>query len=191
MKLVNLFLKVDKVVEKIQVFVCFLLFIGMVAVGGVSVFSRFIFNFSITWAEELIRFLCIWLTFVGAALTVRKDGHVSIDIFISLIKNDKFRAIYYVVSRLVGIAFLICLFGPAVELVQRTGNSMAASMPIKFSYIYLAVPVGIINMLWCYITALPKYTMKVYKENEDGLLDQIKAEKLEEAAENKQEGAEA
>ena len=85
----RLFLKIDRVVDRIQEFVCFLLFFSMVIVGGVSVFSRFVFNMSITWAEEAIRFLCIWLTFVGAALTVRKDGHVSIDIFVSLIKNNK------------------------------------------------------------------------------------------------------
>jgi len=172
----KLFLKIDKIVDKIQEFVCFLLFFGMVAVGGVSVFSRFILNLSITWAEELIRFLCIWLTFVGSALTVRKDGHVAIDIFISVIKNNKFRAVYYCVSRLIGIAFLLCLLGPSIELVQRTGNSMAAALPIKFSYIYLAVPVGIIGMLWAYITALPHYTKKHYEHHEEGLLDAIKAE---------------
>ena len=161
------FLKIDKVVEKVQEYICFLLFFGMVVVGGISVFSRFIFNLSITWAEEAIRFLCIWLTFVGSALTVRKDGHVSIDIFISMIKNNKLRAVYYCISRIVGIVFLIVILGPSLELVAKTKNSMAAAIPISFSWIYLAVPVGIINMLWAYITALPKFTLKHYHENDE------------------------
>ena len=67
----QLFFKIDKIIDRLQEFVCFVLFMGMVVVGGVSVFSRFILNLSITWAEEAIRFMCIWLTFVGAALTVR------------------------------------------------------------------------------------------------------------------------
>lgn len=185
--MIKLFLKIDKVVDKMQEFLCFVLFFGMVAAGGVSVFSRFVFNFSITWAEELIRFLCIWLTFVGAALTVRKDGHVSIDIFISLIKNDKVRVVYYVVSRLIGIAFLLILFPASIELVQRTTNSMAASLPIRFSWIYLAVPVGIINMLWAYLTALPRFAKKVYETHDEGLLDEIKNEKLAENSEKEVE----
>lgn len=169
----RIFLKIDKVVDKIQEYACFLLFFAMVVVGGISVFSRFIFNMSITWAEETIKFLCIWLTFVGAALTVRKDGHVSIDIFVSLIKNDKIRAIYYCISRLIGIAFLCVLLPAAIELVQLTGNSMAASIKISWKYIYLAVPVGIVNMLWAYITALPHYTKKQYEEKVETLLDNL------------------
>ena len=69
------FLKIDKVIDKIQEYLCFVLFMTMVLVGGISVFSRFIFNMSITWAEELMRFSCIWLTFVGAALTVALTEH--------------------------------------------------------------------------------------------------------------------
>ena len=176
----QLFFKIDKIIDKIQEFVCFLLFFGMVAVGGVSVFSRFVLNLSITWAEEAIRFLCIWLTFVGAALTVRKDGHVSIDIFISLIKNNKIRAIYYCISRVVGIVFLLVIFSASITLVQKTGNSMAAAIHISWKWIYLAVPVGIINMLWAYLTALPKYTKKYYKESEETILDAIKEEKKQE-----------
>ena len=75
-----------------------------------------------------------------------------------MIKNKYVRAVYYCISRLIGILFLCILLGPAFELVARTKNSMAASVKISFSYIYLAVPVGIINMLWAYVTALPKYT---------------------------------
>lgn len=181
-KTINAFLKVDKVVDKITEFVCFVLFFGMVLVGGVSVFSRFVLNLSITWAEEAIRFLCIWLTWVGASLTVRKDGHVSIDIVISLIKNDKFRAAYYCFSRIISIVFLLILLPASITLVQRTGNSLAAAIPIKWSYIYLAVPVGIVLMLWSYITAVPHYTKKqlVHEEN---LMDQINAELKENAKE--------
>lgn len=177
----RIFLKIDKVVDKIQEYVCFLLFFGMVIFGGVSVFSRFVFNISITWAEEAIKFLCIWLTFVGAALTVRKDGHVSIDIFISMIKNDKIRAAYYCISRLVGIAFLCVLLPASIKLVQLTGNSMAASIKISWRYIYLAVPVGIINMLWAYITALPHYTKLQYEEKAETLIDVIEEEEAERA----------
>jgi len=174
-KLVDCFLKVDKVIDAIQEYASFIFFFIMVLVGGISVFSRFVFNLSITWAEEAIRFSCIWLTWVGAALTVRKDGHVSIDIFVSMIKNDKFRAIYYCVSRVIGIIFLIILLPASIELVMKTGMSKAAAIPIKWSWIYLAVPVGIVNMLWSYISALPKYTKKQLV-HEATLMDQLNEE---------------
>ncbi len=177
----DIFLKVDRIVDRLQEYACFIFFFAMVVVGGVSVFSRFVFNLSITWAEEAIRFSCIWLTWVGAALTVRKDGHVSIDIVLSMIKNDKVRAVYYCISRIIGIVFLIILLPASIELFQRTGNSRAAAIPIRWCWIYLAVPVGIVNMLWAYITALPRYTKKQLG-HQDNLMNEISAES---AAEHK------
>ena len=185
-KIKTCFLSVDRIVDRIQEYFCFLLFFAIVIIGGISVFSRFVFNLSITWAEESIRYLCIWLTWVGAALTVRKDGHVSIDIFISMIRNKYARAVYYCVSRLIGIVFLCVLLGPAFELVAKTRNSMAASIKISFSYIYLAVPVGIINMLWAYITALPKYT-KNHLEDVVLLQDALGSNTPESASESEDE----
>lgn len=177
--MIDAFRKVDKIVDRMQEFFCFTLFFAMIIVGGISIFSRFVFNLSITWAEEVIRFLCIWLTFVGAALTVRKDGHVSVDIVITMIKNNKVRAIYYAVSRIISIVFLVILFPAACQLVAKTGNSMAASVKISFAWIYLAVPVGIINMLWAYISALPYYTKKTYETDQVTLMEEIAEENKE------------
>ncbi len=188
-KLKDIFLKIDKVIDRLQEYACFIFFFAMVVIGGISVFSRFVFNLSITWAEEAIRFSCIWLTWVGAALTVRKDGHVSIDIVLSMIKNDKVRAVYYCISRIIGIVFLIILLPAAIELVQRTGNSRAAAIPIRWNWIYLAVPVGIVNMLWAYITALPFYTKKQLV-HQDTLLDEIAAESADPADKELTEGDE-
>lgn len=164
----DIFLKVDAIVEKMQTWVCFLLFFGIVILGGIAVFSRFVFNLSIVWAEEMMRFSCIWLVFIGSALTVRKDGHVSIDILQeSLQKVPKVQAIFYVFSRLLSVVFLICLFPASIALIQRTGNSMAASVPIPFSVIYAAVPIGILLMLWCYIKAIPEAVKKILKGGDE------------------------
>lgn len=164
----EIYLKIDVFVEKLQVLICFFLFLGIVILGSIAVFSRFVFNLSIVWAEEMMRFACIWLVFIGSALTVRKDGHVSIDILHeSLAHVPKIQTIVYVISRLVSVVFLICLFPAAMTLIQKTGNSMAASLPLSFSVVYAAVPIGIILMLWCYIRAIPEFAMKCLKGGED------------------------
>ena len=164
----DVFLKIDAIVEKIQTVVCFILFLGIVVLGSIAVFSRFIFNLSIVWAEECMRFACIWLVFIGSALTVRKDGHVAIDILQeSLHRVPKVQAMIYVISRMIGILFLICLFPASMTLIQKTSNSMAASLPLSFSVIYAAVPIGIIAMLWCYIKAIPEFTKKILKGDDE------------------------
>lgn len=164
----EIYMKIDAFVEKLQTIVCFILFLGIVILGSIAVFSRFVFNLSIVWAEEMMRFACIWLVFIGSSLTVRKDGHVSIDILHeSLARVPKTQTIVYVIARLIGVVFLICLFPASITLIQKTGNSMAASLPLSFSVIYAAVPIGIILMLWCYIRAIPEFAMKWLKGGEE------------------------
>lgn len=164
----EIFLKIDAVVEKLQTLVCFILFFGIVVLGSIAVFSRFVFNLSIVWAEEMMRFACIWLVFIGSALTVRKDGHVAIDILQeSLHRVPKVQAVFYVISRVIGMIFLICLFPASITLIQKTGSSMAASLPLSFSVVYAAVPIGIILMIWCYVKALPVFTKKILKGSDE------------------------
>ena len=66
-----------------------------------------------------MRFCGIYLTFIGSALTVRADAHVSVDILIGFLKDNKIRAGLFVVSRLICVVFLIAFFPGAITLVQK------------------------------------------------------------------------
>ncbi len=46
-----------------------------------AVIRRFVFGGGIFWSEEAIIFLIIFSTFVGAAIALRHDEHVNVDIF--------------------------------------------------------------------------------------------------------------
>lgn len=46
-----------------------------------AVVRRFVFGGGIFWSEEAIIFLIIFSTFVGAAIALRHDEHVNVDIF--------------------------------------------------------------------------------------------------------------
>lgn len=61
----------------------YLLFVmggGMALIVGAQVFSRYVLNHSIFWSDEAARFLLVWLTFLGAGVAYRQNGHASIDI---------------------------------------------------------------------------------------------------------------
>lgn len=112
-----------------------------------------------------MRFCGIYLTFVGSALTVRVDGHVSVDIVISCMKNNKARAVLFIVGRLICVVFLLMFFPGAITLVSKSFNSLGAAIPIPYSYIYAAAPLGIVMMLCSYASAIPKLA-KQYREGE-------------------------
>ncbi|MEW5724412.1 MAG: TRAP transporter small permease [Thermodesulfobacteriota bacterium] len=55
--------------------------LGMSVIVAAQVFSRYGFNHSLFWSEELARFLLVWLTFLGAGVAYRRGVHASLDLF--------------------------------------------------------------------------------------------------------------
>ena len=157
--------KIDRTIEKIQTVLCMILFIGILVLGSIQVFGRFIFQAAPPWTEEAMRFLAIYLTFIGSSLTVRVDGHVSVDILLTFMKNNKARAMLFVISRIICVIFLLMFLPASIALVMRSGEIMGAAIRIPYSYIYLTVPLGIIMMLCSYASTIPKLA-KQYREGE-------------------------
>jgi len=157
--------KVDRVIEHIQSGLSMVLFIGILVLGSIQVFGRFVFSAAPPWTEEAMRFLGIYLTFIGSSLTVRVDGHVSVDILISFMTNNRLRAGLFIVSRLLCVLFLLMFLPCSLALVSRSGQFLGAAIRIPYSYIYLAVPVGVIMMLCSYVSTIPKLA-KQYREGE-------------------------
>ena len=60
-----------------EIFACLALVIISLCVIS-QVISRYVFNFGITWTEELAGFAMPWAIYMGAALGVRERFHIRI-----------------------------------------------------------------------------------------------------------------
>ena len=61
--------------EKMETNFCIFLLVIMTFVVVLQVFSRYLFNYSFVWAEELVRYLMIWTVMIGAALVQSKNDY--------------------------------------------------------------------------------------------------------------------
>ncbi|MBQ7759224.1 TRAP transporter small permease [Anaerotignum sp.] len=156
--------KFDKILTNVQTYVCAVLFMVIIVIGAINVFCRYVLNDSITWAEEAMRFICIWLVFIGSSLTIRIDGHISIDILQSILKNTKVKFVLYVITRIVAASFLVVLLPASIQLVQNMSNSYSSAVGISYSVVYLSFPIGAVSMLLSFLSAVPKHA----KEIKDG-----------------------
>jgi TRAP-type transport system small permease protein len=55
---------------------------GMALLIGVQVFSRYVLNTSLFWAEEVGRMCLVWITFFGATAAYRRHQHVGVDMLV-------------------------------------------------------------------------------------------------------------
>jgi TRAP-type C4-dicarboxylate transport system permease small subunit len=61
---------------------CSLFLVAMVSLVIINVFLRYIFDYSIFWAEEVATICFVWCVFVGASATYKHKMDLGIDFFV-------------------------------------------------------------------------------------------------------------
>ncbi len=121
------------------VIVCFA---GMTLAVLAQVCGRYVFNYSISWSEEIARFAQIWVVLMGAGITMRRGLHVAVDALPALLPLAAARALSVVVAA-GGIWFLgVVAYGSLalIELGWMFERSPALQVPMWI--VYLCLPVG-------------------------------------------------
>jgi len=119
------------------------LFTAMVAITAIGVFFRYVLNAALPWAEEADRYLFIWLTFVGASITMRHKAHIAVDILVRAVRPS-LRKWVALLSQICVLAFLAVVFWASGPVIEVTSHTRATATDIPISWVYLAAPVGCI-----------------------------------------------
>ncbi|OSP55902.1 C4-dicarboxylate ABC transporter permease [Pseudoruegeria sp. SK021] len=106
-----------------------------------NVMLRYLTNNSIIWAEEVSRYLMIYMTFLGAGLALREGLLVAISQV-----HSRFAPKLRFMLRLTILTVLIVFFGWMIlageTYVTRMGRQLTPATRISFAYIYQAMPIG-------------------------------------------------
>lgn len=117
------------------------LFGAMVAVTSAGVFFRYVLNTSLPWAEEADRYLFIWLSFVGAAITMRHQAHIAVDIAVRKLRPAQ-REWIALLTHVCILVFLGVIFLASEPVIEVTSQTRTTATDIPMSWVYLAVPTG-------------------------------------------------
>ena len=106
-----------------------------------NVVSRYVFNHSIIWVEELTQYQMIWITFLGAGLALREGRHVAVDILEDYLPEGVRRAVRTVIGILI-LGFLLTILILGMQIAQFTWNQETPVMNVPTGIPYLGVPIG-------------------------------------------------
>lgn len=109
-----------------------------------QIIMRSIFNSSITWSEELTRYIFIWQIWLGVSIAERENEHIYLEIVNSLVKSEKIKGVIQIIADLIMIAFNAFLVVKGFELVQQmiSRGNVSGAMRMPMYYVYLALPVS-------------------------------------------------
>ncbi len=131
--------KIDNFEENVLIL---LLFVSLVIVF-LQVVMRYVFQNSLSWSEELARYLFIWLTWLSTGYAVRQKRHLRIEMVGDLL-SERGKIMLDIVAMTLWCAFTIFLVvkggGIAAAIWRRGQVTAALEMPVALTY--AAVPVG-------------------------------------------------
>jgi TRAP-type C4-dicarboxylate transport system permease small subunit len=128
--------------------VCILQAAALFVIVVVAVIGRYAFGKSLTWTEEVPRYLLIWISFLGAAACVARREHVGFDVL--------FNAFPARVRRWLGAAIGLLIFGfgwvlfrYGITFVKDFGPDLMETIPFTNYWYYIAAPIsGALIMLF-------------------------------------------
>ncbi|MGD1821484.1 MAG: TRAP transporter small permease [Pleomorphochaeta sp.] len=138
------FIKIYQKIEEIFLIVCFAI-MGIVLTS--QIFCRYALNIPIAWAEELSRYLQIWITFVGIGYGVRNNSHISLTLLRSKFSNKVRLIIELLINLLIIISSILIVIVSPEFLLQQ--DKMASTMALSLQIVYIAIPIGfLINFIY-------------------------------------------
>ena len=133
----------ERIIKKILEFMVFVLFAAMSTLVFAQVCIRFLTTSSLTWSEELSRFILIWLIYMASILAYSDKIHIVVDALVSILKGRLSFAVQ-LINRACVFVFAVCITLGAVEFMPTTAFQESPANGIIMSYVYAAIPISMV-----------------------------------------------
>ncbi|MEN1761597.1 TRAP transporter small permease [Anoxynatronum sibiricum] len=132
--------------EKMEDIVLMLMFAVMVGVIFMQIIMRYVFNNSLSWSEELGKFLFVWLSWLGISIGHRRREHIRITLLVDRLPLQ-WNKIAEAVSELILVIICGITLFYSIKMMQLQVNIPYAGIKISTAWGYLSVALGCFFMM--------------------------------------------
>lgn len=151
----------DRVLAAFVRYLCAILLGLMVIVVFGQVIARYIFNAGFSWPEELTRFICVWITFLGALTATVEDSHPAVDVLVKMLPGTLQKLVRILLR---GIMIAVCLYltSYGLKLVEMTIRDMSPGLRLPMGLVYLALPFSAALMIPYFVSQIVQTCMGLF-----------------------------
>ena len=144
----NFFAACNKVLGQAENISIGIALLGATFMITINVINRFIFHQAFSWSDELVRYLIIYVTFIGCAGCVRKQEHIAIDMINSFLHSKMLLRIVSIVVTVICMLFSGAISVYGVQLVIKVIHFPQSTAGLRIpQYVpYLIIPIGFFLM---------------------------------------------
>ncbi len=121
--------------ENLEEFLLIIFLIGMTVIMGAQVFCRYILEMSLSWSEELTRYLFVWSGFLSVSYCSKKCLSIKIEQFVALFPR-RGKAVFKLVNHTFEFIFFVYMipfaYSYMMSAVKSGQVSPACSIPMYY-----------------------------------------------------------
>jgi len=121
--------------------VCMVLMVVLSLDLLLGVFSRYVMVRTFTWYDEIARGCFVWLTFLGAAVGVKRHAHFRLQVVVDRL-SPRLRQVTVLLLPLVVIIFASVLIQQGLVFLELGRFQQTPVMGLSKMWIYVAIPIG-------------------------------------------------
>ena len=110
-----------------------------------QVIMRTVFRNSLTWSEELSRYIYIWQIWLGASIALKHRQHIRVTMLLELFKkNNAVKNFITLLADLVWFLFCVYMIFNGVSLLQSMAgrNAVSSGLHLPLVCVYLVFPLA-------------------------------------------------
>lgn len=135
--------KILKITDKAIEILMLILISMMLIIGFAQVFCRYVLSNSLSWSEELMRFLYVWVIMIGINLGIRHKSLAAITSLSDILAKKSVVAAKIMTVICLAVQMFVCaiLFWFGLKYTLEAKQTSAA-MLLPMKYVYAALPIG-------------------------------------------------
>ena len=129
-------------VSRISLYLTYFLLIAVTIITVLGVYYRYVLIDPLQWAEEIARYILIWMTLIGASIAVKERKHVKLTSIV--VRIPEHTAVIIEIVFFLIIIFIIGLIAneSIIMVVSRSVKTISPSLQISMLWAHTALPVG-------------------------------------------------
>ncbi|RXT04797.1 TRAP transporter small permease [Ammoniphilus sp. CFH 90114] len=95
-------------------------------------------QFNLPWTEELVRYLFVWIVFLGIGVVYKLKGHAQVEIMKNFLPVRLKRPLSLVVEAVNAVFFTVLLV-KGYDMLRITDGQLSPSLQMSMSWMYLSI----------------------------------------------------
>lgn len=142
MKVTSLYTGTALVLKKTLQGLVFISFALMVVLVFAQVVTRYLTDSSLTWSEELSRFIMVWMVYLASILTYNSQQHIVVDALISQL-HGHVRSVLLLVNKIAVLVFVVFVITGAYQFLPTTAIQKSPANSIVMAHVYVVIPISL------------------------------------------------